>query len=200
MRITRLFALFVLTAAGLISLAARPPQDAPSAEDMAAMAEMMRLAQPGPEHAELAKYVGAWTGESSIFMAPGAPSMKQASSASCRLVLDGRFLQMESAGDFMGQPFGSMGMFGFDRRNEVWTTVGFDTLGTYWVSGSGPRDDEGVIRMHGRDDSPTGSQVYYFEIDFISDDEFTSSVFFTEQGPQTYDPPFKMVETRYTRK
>ena len=54
--------------------------------------------------------------------------------------------------------------------------------------------------MHGRDNSPQGEQVYFFELEFVSPDEFVSSVWFTQQGPMTFDEPFKMVETRYTRK
>jgi hypothetical protein len=116
------------------------------------------------------------------------------------MVLGGRFLELVAKGDFMGAPFESITMIGFDRRNEVWTTVGFDTLGTYWVTGTGKRDEAGVIHMLGRDESPQGSQEFIFEVEFVSDDELVSSVYFTKMGPQVFDEPFKMVEVRYTRK
>lgn len=196
----RLPALLVLIAVGLVSCATTPTPSAQDPLDPAAIVEMMRLAQPGPEHEELAKYVGEWDGKTSFMMAPDTPPMSMESSATCRMILGGRFLEMESKGSFMEQPFESVGMFGFDRRNGVWTTVGFDSHGTYWVSGAGKRDKDGVIRMHGRDEDPMGEQVFFFEIRFVSDDEFVSSVYFSKQGPQTFDPPFKMVETRYTRR
>ncbi len=196
MRAFRLSALVVVIAVGLLSFTTRPTQDA---MDPAAMAEIMRLAQPGPEHAELAKYAGEWRGEVSITMAPGAAPMRQEATATCRMILGGRFLELVSRGDFMGQPFEGVSMFGFDRRNKVWTTVGFDTLGTYWVTGTGKRDDKGAIRMHGRDESPMGEQTFIFELELVSDDELVSSVYFTKQGPQVYDEPFKIAETRYTR-
>jgi hypothetical protein len=164
------------------------------------MAEMMELAQPGPEHAELATYAGEWESEVLLTLAPGAEPVREAATATSRMVLGGRFLQMESKGAFMGQPVESLSMLGFDRRHGTWTTVGFDTLGTYWVSASGRRDDDGVIRMHGRDDDPTGAQVFYFETRFVSDDEFVSTVNFTQHGGQAYDEPFRMVEVRYKRK
>jgi hypothetical protein len=198
MRTLRLSALIVLLAVGLVTLAARPVQDLP---DPADMAEMMRQAQPGPEHAELARYVGEWEGTVLIHSpdAPEAEPMTLRATATNRMILGGRFLEMVSKGDVMGQPFESVGMFGFDRRNDVWTTVGFDTLGTYWVTGSGKRDEAGVIRMHGTDSAPTGDQIYFFELTLVSDDEFLSSVYFTQIGPTKYDEPFKMVEIRYTR-
>jgi hypothetical protein len=80
-------------------------------------------------------------------MDPDAGPMTQTASSTCRRILDGRFLEMVAQGDVMGQTFESMALFGFDRRHEVWTTVGFDTLGTYWVSGAGSRDESGTIRM-----------------------------------------------------
>jgi hypothetical protein len=144
--------------------------------------------------------VGDWVSEVTITMAPGAEPMTQTATASCRTILGGRFLQMDSQGSFMGQPFESVGMFGFDRRHKTWTTVGFDTLGTYWVSASGKRDEDGVIRMHGRDDDPMGEQVFITELRFVSDDEFVSSLLFTKLGPQAFEQPFRMVEVRYKRK
>lgn len=192
-----------LLLAALCACAAPPaadPAPAPAQLTPEQMAEMMRLAQPGPEHAELAKFAGEWEGEVSIWMAPGAEPMKQAATASSRVVLDGRFVHMTSHGDFFGQPFEGISMFGFDRRNDVYTVVGFDSLGTYYVTGAGTRQADGVIRLHGRDVEPLGDQNYWFEIEWLNDDEFLSSVVFVNQGPTVYDPPFKMVETHYRRK
>ena len=116
------------------------------------------------------------------------------------MILGGRFLEMEASGELMGQPYESLTMFGFDRRNAVWTTVGFDTVGTYWVTGAGTRGEDGVIRMHGRDEEPLGEQIYVFGLELLGDDEFISSVSFSKQGPQEFDEPFTMAEVRYTRK
>lgn len=179
-----------------------PPEPEQMAFDMmdpAAMAEMMALAQPGPEHERLAKYAGAWQGEISMAMAPGVPEMITRAPLTARTVLGGRFLELTSSGEMMGHPFDSVSFVGYDRRNEVWTLVGLDTMGTYWVTATGKEDADGTIRMHGTDDSPMGLQEFFFEMRFVSDDEFTSAVYFTRTGPQVFDEPFKMVEIRYTR-
>ena len=182
--------------------AAPTASEAPAVEALSAeaMAKMMMLAQPGPEHEELMRYAGDWVGEVSIGSSPGGPTLTQTSDSTCRAILGGRFLELRSAGEFMGQPFEALSYIGYDRRNEVWNLIGLDTLGTYWVTGSGKREDDGVVRMHGRDKEPMGEQGYWFEIDFVDADTMVSSVWFSQQGPVTYDPPFKMVETTYRRK
>jgi hypothetical protein len=78
--------------------------------------------------------------------------------------------------------------------------VGFDTMGTYWVSGKGVREADGKLRLHGVDDDPLGKQVYFSEIEFVGPDEWTTAVCFTQIGPAKYDPPHRMVELRYTRR
>ena len=164
------------------------------------MAEMMKLAQPGPEHETLATYAGDWDYEVSMQAAPGGPPMTQKGTATAKTILGGRFLELEASGSFMGQPFESLTILGFDRRHEAWTTVGFDNHGTYWVSASGKSLENGTIRMHGQDDDPMGAQVYFFDVTFVDADTFTYDVYFESIGPQVYDEPFKMVAVRYTRK
>ena len=89
---------------------------------------------------------------------------------------------------------------GFDRRHGEYTLVGFDTLGTYWVSGQGPRGEDGVIRMRGEDDDTMGGQVYTFEYEILGPDEHEYRVIFDRMGPTVYAEPFTMVSVRNTRK
>jgi hypothetical protein len=188
-----------------------PPEDAKadaaampgSAEDMAAFEEAIRLAQPGPEHEELGTLKGEWVAEVSVYapgMPPDAPPMTQTTTTQVKTILGGRFLEITSAGDFMGMPYESQSYFGFDRRLGEYTYVGMDTLGTYWVSGAGQKDADGVIRMHGVDHDPMGKQVYTFEYELLGPDEFVHRVMFSEMGGQVFDEPFEMVSVRNTRK
>jgi hypothetical protein len=194
-------AAIALIALVLVAAAAMPPQDAaPPADTADPMVEMMKLAQPGPEHEELMKYAGDWECDVTLTMAPGVEPIEQTASVTSRPILGGRFLELETTGEFMGQPFESLTILGFDRRHGLWTMVGFDTLGTYWVTAQGERDEDGVIRMHGRDDDPMGAQVFFNEWRLEGDDAFSSSVHFTQLGPQTFDEPFKMVDVRCRRR
>lgn len=170
------------------------------AADPAAMAEMMRLAQPGPEHEELARYAGEWDVTMSLAMMPGAAPMQAQAKAVAASILGKRFLEIDTEGSMMGMPVQSKSLLGFDRRHGRWTTVGFDTMGTYWVSGQGVRDADGVARLHGVDDDPKGKQVYTFELKFVDADEFTIDVVFAQIGETKFEPPHRAVSMRYTRR
>lgn len=181
---------------------AQDAQDAPPGFDPQAMAEAMKLAAPGPEHEALAKKTGEWTTEVSIYspMMPDMEPMKTTGTATARTILGGRFLEVVSRGAFMGQPFESVGIMGFDRRHGEYTTIGLDTLGTYWVTGKGKRGEDGVIRMHGEDEDLMGKQVYTFEHEEISEDVHVDRVVFKQIGPRVFEEPFTMVTVRSTRK
>ena len=204
MRFVRLPALLTLAAVGLVAVAARAPQDPPEGMDPEGMAQAMALAmdaaQPGPEHELLAKYAGEWNLEASFRMAPGAQLLTETGTARMHPILGGRFLQIDVEGAFMGSPFESMTLLGFDRRYDDWTLIGFDTYGTYYVTAKGKRGEDGVVRMDGRDEDLMGPQVYTFVVEFVSDDELVVSTEFTAFAGQTFEEPFRMVTIRYKRK
>ncbi len=178
----------------------RDPVALPPGLDMEMMAKMMELAQPGPEHEELARLAGEWEPAISAQMMPGAPPMKESAPATASMILGGRFLEIVSEGDFMGQPVESRAILGFDRRHEVFTLIALDTLGTYWVTAQGKRGEDGVIRMQGEDDEPMGKQVYTFEYEILSADEYEYRVLFSRLGSQEFEEPFEMVSVHCTRK
>ena len=200
MRTLRISALLALTTLGLAVAAARTAQDPGKGLDPAAMAKAMELAQPGPEHELLAKYVGEWTLEASLTMAPGAQPMTEKGQARMHTIMGGRFLQIDVEGGFMGMPFESLTLLGFDRRYENWTLVGFDSFGTYWISASGKRGDDGKVHMRGREEDLTGPMAFTFEVEFRGDDELLLSTDFTQMAGQTFEEPFRMSSVRYTRK
>ena len=175
-------------------------QDAASGPGGMDMMEAMKLAQPGPEHEELMALAGDWVTDVSLGAMPGMPPMEQKGTTTATPILGGRFLMMTSAGNFMGMPFEGINILGFDRRHGEYTLVGFDTLGTYSVSGRGKKDDDGVIRMHGTDDDPMGKQVFTFEYSDLSADSYAYRIVFEQIGPQVFDPPFAMVEAKAVRK
>lgn len=42
-----------------------------------------------------------------------------------------------------------LSIYGFDRRTNEYTVVGFDTMGTYYVTAAGTREPDGLMRMRG---------------------------------------------------
>ena len=169
--------------------------------------QAMQLAQPGPEHEIIAKMAGDWTVASKMWMAPDQKPMEMTIDSHAEMVLGGRFLKSTAKGSFkmMGMeiPVESIGFFGYDRRNEVYTNVGFDTMGTYFITAEGTRDPEtGVITVSGSDHDETFgiTQEYRFEYTPISDDEFTVDLYFTNPEMTHGLDEFRMMQMVYKRK
>ena len=164
------------------------------------MMEMMALGMPGAEHKELAKYAGEWEQQLSLWMGPGGGQPMQAKGrATNEMILGGRFLQTKGAASMMGMKTEQLSFLGFDRRHEKYITYGLDTMGTYGVAASGVVEEDGMLRLHGRDEEPWGAQVYHFEIEWMGPDKYRYSIYFKEMGGMTFDEPFKMVEVVNTR-
>lgn len=162
-------------------------------------ADMVSLGQPGPEHERLAAMAGTWDLEQRMFM-PGSdtPQVVRGEVVS-EMVLGGRFLRIHTEVAGFSE---SIGFLGFDRRHGEFTTVGFDTLGTYWVTGAGPYDPErDALVLYGEDEDPIAglTQRYEFVISQPSADELIVAVVFLP-GSFGITEPWKAVELFHTRR
>jgi len=133
--------------------AAAPKTDA--AHD-AMMAEMMKNAQPGPDHAVLAEMTGTWKAKLKSWFAPGPPTESEGTMVNS-MILGGRVLEGKFSGSFMGQPMKGVSMMGYDNsKKEYWSLWADDmSTGTMWQLG-GPAKDK-VIAMKGSMQNPDGS-------------------------------------------
>lgn len=119
----------------------KPDAKAPEGgDDAAMMAEMAKVAQPGAEHAEIAKFAGKWHGKVSHFMAPGQPPHMSEGTMVNTMVLDGRWLHQEWTGDMMGQPFKGIGYWGYDNAHKEFVGMWTDTMSTNWATLKGQYD------------------------------------------------------------
>lgn len=209
MRVARALPLvLVSTALFLVAGAAARQDDAPprdlwdftQEEQMQMQMQMLQLAAPGPQHELLAKYAGSFDVEVKVWMAPGAEPMTVGGTAENEMVLDGRFLQSKGESTFMDMPMSSLVMWGYDRRNETVTMVGFDTLGTYYVTAAGPFDEGSrTARLAGEDVDRKLNVVQKFDfvLELVDDDTMKQSLIFKNL---TKDGPFKLMESVYRRR
>ena len=170
--------------------------------DPETMARVMELAKPGPEHERLAALEGSWVASVKIWMEPGAEPITVEGQADNKMILGGRFLESRGSsgeGPMAGE---SLWIFGFDRRYELYTVVGFDTWGTYYITGSGPyhKNDETIV-MYGEDEDPImgHTQKYDIVVQFVDENTFIWSVVFKDKMHTKGADEFKMVEVTYTR-
>ncbi len=189
-----------LAAALLIAVpaSAQDPQALPqqTAEEQQ---KQMELMGPGPEHAALEALVGAWDERVTFNM--GGPPIKSTGRAVNTMILGGRFLKTESrnADAASGMNTESLSTFGFDRRTGEYTVVGFDTMGTYYVTGKGKRDAGAPqVVMQGELDETIGGQPMRMKYDMVlrwidADHYGMDIIFHTPQGDMT------VAEIRYAR-
>jgi len=182
-------------------LLAQPPATPEEQAEM--MKKYQEMAQPGPEHMKLAELTGNWTYTVKMWMSPAETNpMETEGKGEAKMIIGGRFLQLNNSGSFMGMPFEGMSIIGFDRRGKEYTTVGFDNMGTYWVSAKGTVDTtSGSIVMYGKDeDKAMGfTQEYKFIFDLKSKDNFVFSVVFTDPIMSQGTDNFKIMEINYNR-
>jgi len=158
MKVTRLQLMggaVLALAAGSIALAQpakkveTPAADDPQAKMAAMMQECMmacaEAARVGPEHERLAKAVGTWRGQVTMYMPmPGMEPMKHECVTTITSRMDGRFFECQTKGDMgdMG-PFEGGGLVGYDNVGKQYQTVWYDCMGTGMAIGTGELSSDG---------------------------------------------------------
>jgi hypothetical protein len=105
--------------------------EAPAGMDPAAMeAAWAKAATPGENHQFLARFEGDWTFASKMWMDPSAPPMESQGAAEKTMIMGGRYLQEESSGEAMGQPFHGRAVTGFDNVSGEFAGTWIDNMGT----------------------------------------------------------------------
>lgn len=146
------------------------------------MQKMMALMGPGPEHQDFAPLVGTWDMDITFNM--GGPPMKVAGRAENTLILGGRFLKSETKGhaQAMGIDIESLSIYGFDRRTSEYTLVGYDTMGTYYVTAAGkkaPGANEVVMQGWVEENMPMrGRMDYDMVLRWVDADTYVSEIIF----------------------
>lgn len=171
---------------------------APAGKDAQAMEQMMKLAAPGPEHARLQKLQGQWDLAITMSMTPGQPTQTKAT-ATCQTLMDGRFVEENTTGDMMGQPFFGKGISGYDNITKKYVSIWIDNMGTGIMRSEGVADKSGnVIRWTGESSDPMTGKVAKFRMvtTFKDDNHHTFEMY--GKGPDGKEA--KMMTIDYARR
>jgi len=193
---------FVFGATMLISLARLPGsatgQEMPdSARQAELMAEYQKMAMPGDEHKVLYALAGVWNQEIKFWPEPGAQPLVSTGTTVNKAILGGRFMQCNSVSGEGELTTQSLIILGYDRRHQCYTSVGFDTWGTYYVTAAGQYDDSTkTMVLYGEDEDPIWGIVQQYDmiISIPDKDTFISEVVFKDQAHTKGGEPFKAVE------
>ena len=132
-------AVSALTAVAAVAAQAedKKPVAAPalSAEQQAQMAAFEKASTPGPEHEQLAYFVGSWTAKTQVWQDPKAPPEETTGTSKGAAIYGGRYVAITYDGNFMGQPFTGQGLFGFDKLRGKFLNTWTDSMSTsFWLA------------------------------------------------------------------
>ncbi|HVH32515.1 MAG TPA: DUF1579 domain-containing protein [Tahibacter sp.] len=106
-----------------------------SAEQQAQMAAFEKASTPGPEHEQLAYFVGSWTAKTQVWQDPKAPPEETTGTSKGAAIYGGRYVAITYDGNFMGQPFTGQGLFGFDKLRGKFLNTWTDSMSTsFWLA------------------------------------------------------------------
>lgn len=164
------------------SLIANAQEEKPSPDP--AMQMYIEMARPVRGHERLRTLAGRWDMSLKFWMDPSQPPQAFRGTATGRMILGGRFLQLEgrTTGEFESE---SLSILGFDRRTDDYTMVGYDTLGTYYITAAGkPAPGDGVVVLAGSYAQPPhgGEQKYRFVWKNRGPDSHTLELYFVQPG------------------
>lgn len=179
-----------------LALASEKKAD-PKTEEM--MKKMEAAGTPGAAHQALEPLIGNWNAEVKMWMAPDAPPTVTKATAKTTWAMNGRFVQQEFNGEFMGKPFRGLGFTGYDNTKKQYNSVWIDDMNTAMHTSEGQAEDGGkVITLEGNYDCPmTGEKGKASKevVRIINRDKHIFEMHDPSKGDKS-----KTMEITYTRK
>ncbi len=106
--------------------------------------EMTKYTAPGPRHRELEAFAGSWNTRTRVRENPDAQPLEFPGSAEYRMILGGRFLQLESRLLVNGAENHGLGIYGYDAFKEKYSFYFIHDGETQALTGLGDRDSTGA--------------------------------------------------------
>ncbi|MCI0472645.1 MAG: DUF1579 domain-containing protein [Ignavibacteria bacterium] len=162
------------------------------------MQKWMAYMTPGNEHKELAKQNGDWVYSMKSWMDPASEPTVSEGTATCEMMLDGRYQLMKVYGNVMGMPFNGISTTAFDNGKKIWISTWIDNLGTGLMYAEGKYDESTkCIVFKGKMYDPMSGKDIDFKENMLFIDENTMGMdmFSVIDGKDV-----KNMEIRYTRK
>jgi hypothetical protein len=163
-----------------------------------AMENWTKYSTPGQPHQFLAKQKGDWGVAVKMWMQPGAPPNESEWMAHGKMILGGRYLQMQYHGMMMGMHFEAITISAFDNHLKAFITTWLDNMGTGVYQGRGILDDAGKVLTETGEmyDAMMGHNMNMKTVTtHSSNDRFTVVMYHSMPGAKE----FKSMEMVFTR-
>ena len=169
-----------------------------SAQSEQEMKAMMAYATPGDIHKMMARSVGTWAGNITMWMEPGAPPMTSVGEAKMEMILGGRYLQSTNTGNYAGMPFEGISITGYDNAKKAFFNTWIDNMGTGIMVLAGKWDEASKsIRFSGTMVDPaSGKDLPVKEtLTFVDEKTQVMEMYSSAGGKE-----FKTMEIKFTLK
>lgn len=167
--------------------------------DMQASMEIyQKMGKPGAPHEMLAEMAGSWITQTKTWMAPGQPPTESTGTSEQKMLLGGRYLQQEFAGDMMGTPFNGLGLTGYDNHKQRYVSTWMDSMSTgiFFFEGSAGPDPKSFTQQCLHDDPVRGPVKWRSVTRILDKDTHLFEMYITDKS----DKEQKMMEITYSRK
>ena len=166
-------------------------------DQQAMMEAWQKSMTPGPMHELLARQVGEWKGNVSMWMDPSQPPTTTEGTTVCKSILGGRYFTSTHTSTMMGMPFEGIELNGYDNVNEEFFNTWIDNFGTgiMYLKGSYDEASKTFTYNGTMTDPMTGTDMNVKEVVNIVDNDNTKFEMYIVQGEQE----FKTMEINYTR-
>jgi hypothetical protein len=115
-----------------------------------------------------------------------------------KMILGGRYLRQEYAGDMMGQPFTGICLQGYDNHTKKYESVWLDSMSTaiYYFVGTASADGKVITQECSYDDPVRGPSLWRTVTRIKDDNTIEFEMFLTPRGGKEE----KMMEMTIARK
>ncbi|MGH7150229.1 MAG: DUF1579 family protein [Planctomycetota bacterium] len=188
----RILPLFLVAPAGI---AAVPLLAQEKAEDPTA--RFLLLTKPGPHHEHLAALAGSYDARMRTAQVQGKEASESKGTVEARMILDGRFLEMEIRSQADGRTMTVLHILGHDNGRERPTQLVLSNQSTAVTSADGVCEEEGkTLRFDAFVETPTARMTYRTVYRRTGEGEFAIATFM----PDKEGKPFLMNEMLCTRR
>jgi hypothetical protein len=101
--------------------------------------------------------LGNWDADVKCWMTPDGAPTRSKGTAQSKWILNGRYVQEEFTGEFMGKPFHGVSLMGYDNMKQKYTSVWVDDVSTIMYVSEGTGNAK-VITLEGKMDCPMTGQ------------------------------------------
>jgi uncharacterized protein DUF1579 len=179
----------------LAGLAALPLLAQGTVED--ATARYLTLSRPGPHHQHLAAFAGSYDARMRTAQMEGRPASETKGTVEAKMILDGRFLELEIKTQAEGRTMTVLHILGHDNARERPTQLVLSNQSTAVTSAEGVCEEEGkTLRFDAFVEAPAAKMTYRTVYRRTGEGEFAIATFM----PDKEGKPFLMNEMLCTKR